>query len=320
MARPSATAASSCCVPSSPTLYDAFETPRAVRGEIEALGPADARAYMRGRARAHRRGASPTRGVGDGVICEMVLRHELQHSETMRQTMAIAGLLPAGEPALTDAPLAADAQAMAGSRSPPAAFAMGAGDGRLRLRQRAPAPRRRAGRVPRSRAARSATRAGCTSARAAATSGASGGRARAGRGRRSTTSPIIPRSPPATRRRPHATSPGSRPTPSPARTTRVCPPRRSGRRRRPGPRSHGSGLAGVGPVWEWTVYLLRRLPRLHRLPLPRVLARCSSASATACCAAARGQPTRASRARTFRNWDLPQRRQIFAGVRLAREA
>jgi iron(II)-dependent oxidoreductase len=31
----------------------------------------------------------------------MVLRHELQHSETMRQTMAIAGLLPPGEPALT---------------------------------------------------------------------------------------------------------------------------------------------------------------------------------------------------------------------------
>src|ERR1700691_6240140 len=28
-------------------VYDAFETPRAVRGDIEALGPADARAYMR---------------------------------------------------------------------------------------------------------------------------------------------------------------------------------------------------------------------------------------------------------------------------------
>src|SRR6202795_337480 len=27
-------------------LYDAFETPRAVRGEIEALGPADARTYL----------------------------------------------------------------------------------------------------------------------------------------------------------------------------------------------------------------------------------------------------------------------------------
>ena len=27
-------------------LYDAFETPRAVRGEIEALGPSEARAYL----------------------------------------------------------------------------------------------------------------------------------------------------------------------------------------------------------------------------------------------------------------------------------
>src|SRR5580693_4846321 len=27
-------------------LYDAFETPRAIRGEIESLGPADAREYM----------------------------------------------------------------------------------------------------------------------------------------------------------------------------------------------------------------------------------------------------------------------------------
>jgi len=30
----------------------------------------------------------------------MVIRHELQHSETMRQTLAIAGLLPPGEPSL----------------------------------------------------------------------------------------------------------------------------------------------------------------------------------------------------------------------------
>jgi iron(II)-dependent oxidoreductase len=78
-------------------LYDAFETPRAVRGDIEALGPADARAYMlavRDRvAEALMRG-----GVGDGDVCEMVVRHELQHSETMRQTLALAGLLPAGEP------------------------------------------------------------------------------------------------------------------------------------------------------------------------------------------------------------------------------
>ena len=78
-------------------VYDAFETPRAVRGEIEALGPADARAYM-SEVRARAAEAIARGGVGDGSICEMVIRHELQHSETMRQTLAIAGLLPAGEP------------------------------------------------------------------------------------------------------------------------------------------------------------------------------------------------------------------------------
>ncbi len=80
-------------------LYDAFETPRAVRGEIEALGPREAREYM---AAVRERSAAviSSRGVGNGVLCEMVLRHELQHTETMRQTLEIAGLLPAGEPPL----------------------------------------------------------------------------------------------------------------------------------------------------------------------------------------------------------------------------
>jgi gamma-glutamyl hercynylcysteine S-oxide synthase len=78
-------------------LYDAFETPRAVRGDIEALAPADARAYMRA-VRDRVAEALMRGGVGDGDVCEMVVRHELQHSETMRQTLALAGLLPAGEP------------------------------------------------------------------------------------------------------------------------------------------------------------------------------------------------------------------------------
>ncbi len=78
-------------------LYDAFETPRAVRGEIEALDPQQARAYMAD-VRERSIATLAREGLGDGVICEMVLRHELQHAETMRQTMAIAGLLPAGEP------------------------------------------------------------------------------------------------------------------------------------------------------------------------------------------------------------------------------
>ncbi len=79
--------------------YDAFETPRAVRADIEMLGPDDARTYLED-VRERTSAVLASRGVGDGAICEMVLRHELQHTETMRQTMAIAGLLPAGEPAL----------------------------------------------------------------------------------------------------------------------------------------------------------------------------------------------------------------------------
>jgi len=80
-------------------LYDAFETPRALRGQIAMLGPAEARDYLaavRGRVTE----AITRDGAGDGLLCEMVTRHELQHTETMRQTMAIAGLLPAGEPRL----------------------------------------------------------------------------------------------------------------------------------------------------------------------------------------------------------------------------
>lgn len=87
-------------------LYDAFETPRAIRGEIETLGPEQAREYMRAvRERSCEvlieRGLGKRRRPSRGAICEMVVRHELQHTETMRQTMAIAGLLPAGEPHLS---------------------------------------------------------------------------------------------------------------------------------------------------------------------------------------------------------------------------
>jgi iron(II)-dependent oxidoreductase len=86
-------------------LYDAFETPRAVRGEIEALGPAAARDYLAA-VRARTSDALTRDGLGDGTICEMVLRHELQHAETMRQTMAIAGLLSASDQARLNRPLA----------------------------------------------------------------------------------------------------------------------------------------------------------------------------------------------------------------------
>jgi gamma-glutamyl hercynylcysteine S-oxide synthase len=107
-------------------LYDAFETPRAVRGEIEALGPADALDYLAA-VRARTIAAIAESGVGDGVVYEMVLRHECQHSETMRQTMAIAGLLPTGDRSELEQPLRGLAAGEEWLSIPAGPFAMGAG-------------------------------------------------------------------------------------------------------------------------------------------------------------------------------------------------
>ncbi|MGH2878033.1 MAG: SUMF1/EgtB/PvdO family nonheme iron enzyme [Solirubrobacteraceae bacterium] len=81
-------------------IYDAFETPRSLRGEVELLDPPAAREYLRD-VRAHAAQALGTVGLGDGTIYELVLRHELQHTETMRQAMALAGLLSEDEPSLS---------------------------------------------------------------------------------------------------------------------------------------------------------------------------------------------------------------------------
>jgi iron(II)-dependent oxidoreductase len=101
-------------------LYDAFETPRAVRADLDILGHADALEHLE-EVRARTLAAIESHGV-DPVIHEMVLRHELQHTETMRQAMEIGGLLP---PA--DRPLPAIAGVVdAWSTVPGGPFAMGA--------------------------------------------------------------------------------------------------------------------------------------------------------------------------------------------------
>ena len=65
------------------------------------------------------------------------------------------------------------------------------------------------------------------------------------------------------RARPSATSPGSRPTPSPARAEPGSPPRPSGRGRRPGTRTP---LDGVGRVWEWTASQFAATPASRAHP------------------------------------------------------
>jgi iron(II)-dependent oxidoreductase len=72
-------------------LYDAFETPRAVRGGLEFLRGDDLRSYL-GDVR-ERALAVPE---GDGTLHELVVRHEFQHGETMLQALALGGMLPTG--------------------------------------------------------------------------------------------------------------------------------------------------------------------------------------------------------------------------------
>jgi iron(II)-dependent oxidoreductase len=72
-------------------VYDAFETPRAGRGDLPMLTPGPAREYL-AEVRARCLSVIEERGVGDGIITELVLRHEQQHNETMLQTLQLARL------------------------------------------------------------------------------------------------------------------------------------------------------------------------------------------------------------------------------------
>ena len=123
-------------------VYDAFETPRAGRGELPFLGPDAARDYL-DQVRVRMLDVIDERGVGDGRVHEMVLRHEHQHNETMLQTLELACLRdyePAGRAARP--PIAARRRRPHGLELveiPAGACTIGAAGERLRLRQRAPA-------------------------------------------------------------------------------------------------------------------------------------------------------------------------------------
>jgi iron(II)-dependent oxidoreductase len=105
-------------------LYDAFETPRAVRGDIPFLRGDDVFDYLAA-VRARTLEVLARVGPGDGTLFGMVVRHEAQHNETMRQTLFLGGL-PGGRPP------AADRSGVRGSDwidIPEGSFEMGAPDG-----------------------------------------------------------------------------------------------------------------------------------------------------------------------------------------------
>jgi gamma-glutamyl hercynylcysteine S-oxide synthase len=299
--------------------YDAFETPRSVRSEIAILGAAEARAYMRS-VRARVAEALERSGVGDGVVCEMVIRHELQHTETMRQTLAIAGLLPAGEPAL---------QPM---DDPPGWVQIAAGGFHMGAAQEGFAYDNERPRHPVSLPAFAIARRPVSNESWMQFSHEGGYERRewwspAGwawkcqedAGPHPAVAAGDPRAPAchvswfeaeAFARARDARLPGEAEWEKAARAS-------DGKRTPDG--SSAGALAAVGQVWEWTRSSFCGYPGFRAYPYReysevffgdsyRVLRGSSWATA------------RRVASVTFRNWDLPQRRQIFAGVRLARDA
>jgi gamma-glutamyl hercynylcysteine S-oxide synthase len=314
-------------------LYDAFETPRAVRGEIDALRPPQAREYL---AEVRERSAAviARRGIEDSVLCELVLRHELQHCETMRQTLAIAGLLSPQEQDRAGRPLSAPEGSPEWLRIPAGAFSMGADDEGFAYDNERP---RHARELP---AFEIAAHPVCNGTWMSFAEG--GGYARrewwseegwAWKQQQDITHhpaiaaghPEAPvchvswfeadafarahdaRLPSEAEWEKAATSEqGLAPTeaaPSAIALTHERPPQ--------------AGMHDVGRVWEWTASHFGGYPGFRAYPYPeysevffgdryRVLRGGSWASS----------PRLATV--TFRNWDLPERRQIFAGVRLAR--
>jgi iron(II)-dependent oxidoreductase len=292
--------------------YDAFETPRAVRADIEILGPDDARAYLDD-VRERTSSVLAGRGVGDGTICEMVLRHELQHTETMRQTMAIAGLLPKGEPALAVMHGAEDWLGI-----PPGQFAMGASAEGFAYDNERP---RHAVELPAFRIARRPV------------SNASWMRFSEGGGyeRREWWSQegwAWKEQYDITHHRAIADGHPEAPVCHVSwfeadAFARSCdarlPTEAEWEKATTWRQGRDEGPAAVGQVWEWTASCFGGYPGFVAYPYReysqvffgehyRVLRGGSWAT----------HPRVATR--TFRNWDLPERRQLFAGVRLARDA
>jgi iron(II)-dependent oxidoreductase len=291
--------------------YDAFETPRAARGDIEILDTAEARAYLE-EVRERTLRAIDARGGIDPVLHEMVLRHELQHTETMRQAMEIGGLLPPGEPGLP----ALGGEGEDWVEVPGGRFAMGAGpEGFAYDNER---PRHTVDVAPFRIARRPVTNATWL------TFTEGGGYERrewwsdegwAWKEEYDIT---------------HHASVADGPSDAPV--CHVCWFEADAFARSRGARlpteaewekaatwDQGTHLEGVGLAWEWTASEFGGYPGFVAYPYReysevffdrgyRVLRGGSWAA----------HPRVATR--TFRNWDLPQRRQIFAGVRLAAPA
>jgi gamma-glutamyl hercynylcysteine S-oxide synthase len=111
-------------------MYDAFETPRAVRGDLPILNRAEALDYL---ADVRQRALSILERHGASQIHEMVLQHEHQHNETMLQAIELVRLptAPGFEPAARAAAQGHGETGLDPIAIPGGPFAMGAPDERF---------------------------------------------------------------------------------------------------------------------------------------------------------------------------------------------
>ena len=358
-------------------VYDAFETPRADRGDLPFLRPREAREYL-SEVRERALDVLATQGTGDGVIAELIVRHEQQHNETMLQTIQLAQLqgvaldghrngapaAPPGRrtPAFTGLELVEIPGGACTIGAPEAGFAYD----NERPRHRTDVRGYLIGRTPITNASYltfvegggyerrewwsdegwswkedyDITRPQSWTADLRSEWRLHRARATAIRTDRS------------------STSPGSRPTPSPARTPAASRPSRNGRRRRPGTRSRqmarphpwgdappvagvhanldqraggpvaaGSLPAGaspygilgmIGDVWEWTASDFNGYPGFRPFPYREYSEVFFGSEYRVLRGGSWATRPRVATA-TFRNWDFPQRRQIFSGFRIARD-
>ncbi len=292
-------------------LYDAFETPRALRGDIETLAPQQARDYM-AEVRTRTLQTIAERGVDDGVICEMVIRHELQHGETMRQTLAIAGLLNELDVAALDQPLDESSEWVQIGAGP---FTMGASPEGFAYDNERPQHTL-------------AVAAFQIARRPASKAEWLGFADRGGYQRRELWSPAgwdwlaeqqQPMHPAIATGHPQAPACHVSFFEAEAFATANNARLPSEIEWEKAATAQGSALAGVGRVWEWTQSAFRGYPGFLAYPYREYSEVFFGEDYRVLRGGSWATDARVANPR-FRNWDLPQRRQIFAGVRLARDA